>query len=311
MFQMMNEARIEVGAGAAAIAQAAYGAALAYATLRPQGRAPSDKDPALPQIPIIGHADVKRMLLFQKAIVEGSLSLIMQCARYMDLETVSSGTEKERYAMLLDLLTPVAKTYPAEMGILSTSQAIQCFGGYGYCEDFPVGQHFRDVRIHPIHEGTTGIQGLDLLGRKIPQHRGQALGYLLAEIRLTIAAARERKNLSAHADALAAALDRLDTVLAHLMTIAQSEGPEVYLADATVFLEFFGTITIAWQWLLQAVHAAANQAKARQKADRRFYAGKRHACDYFFKYELPKTSALAATLMSPSRPTLEVAPDQF
>jgi alkylation response protein AidB-like acyl-CoA dehydrogenase len=311
MFQMMNDARIEVGAGATAIAQAAFGAALAYTALRLQGRALSDKDPAQPQIPIIQHADVKRMLLFQKAVVEGSLSLIMQCARYVDLESVSEGGEKERYALLLDLLTPVAKTYPSEMGILSTSQAIQCFGGYGYCEDFPVEQHYRDVRIHPIHEGTTGIQGLDLLGRKLTQQGGRALDYLVSEIRQTIATAKQTGGLSAHADALAEALARLNVVLKHLGSIAQAEGVEAYLADAAVFLEFFGTITIAWQWLLQAVHAESLGATARKKANRRFYTGKRHTCDYFFKYELPKIHAISRTLLDPHRPTLAVTADQF
>lgn len=311
MFQMMNEARLDVGAGATAIAQAAYGAALDYATMRPQGRSLTDKDPARPQISIIQHADVKRMLLFQKAVVEGGLSLIMQCAQYGDLEKVSHGKAKEKYALLLDLLTPVAKTYPAEMGILSTSQAIQCFGGYGYCEDFPVGQHYRDVRIHPIHEGTTGIQGMDLLGRKITQHNGRALVYLLEEIQATIAAAKETEPLRAHADALAEALEQLDNVLGHLISIAQNEGPEAYLADATVFLEFFGIITIAWQWLLQAVRAVSGEGGTRKKADRRFYAGKRHACDYFFKYELPKVVGLSKTLMDGTRPTLSVEPDQL
>ncbi|MDJ0784359.1 MAG: acyl-CoA dehydrogenase [Desulfosarcinaceae bacterium] len=311
MFQMMNEARIEVGAGAAAIAQAAYGAALNYARLRPQGRALGAKDPDQPPLPIIQHADVKRMLLFQKAFVEGSLALILQCARYMDLEAISTGVEMEKYALLLDLLTPVAKTYPSEMGILSTSQAIQCFGGYGYCEDFPVAQYYRDVRIHPIHEGTTGIQGLDLLGRKLVRHNGRALGYLLAEIQATIASARNTAGLTAHADALATSLDQLDAVLAHLTVVAQSDGPDAYLADATVFLEFFGIITIAWQWLLQAVPAAAAEGTARTASDRRFYAGKRHACDFFFKYELPKATALATTLLHPARPTLETHARHF
>lgn len=311
MFQMMNEARIEVGAGAAAIAQAAYGAALEYALMRPQGRPLTDKDPARPQIPIVQHADVKRMLLFQKSVVEGGLSLIMQCARYIDLETVSESGAKEKYALLLDLLTPVAKTYPAEMGILATSQAIQCFGGYGYCEDFPVEQYYRDVRIHPIHEGTTGIQGMDLLGRKITMHKGRALTYLLEEIQPVIASAKGCENLSTHADALNEALGLLKSVLAHLKTTAEREGVEAYLADATVFLEFFGIITIAWQWLLQAQRAVDLEKGARKKAERRFYAGKRQACDYFFKYELPKIFALSRTLMDGSRPTLAVVPDEL
>jgi butyryl-CoA dehydrogenase len=243
--------------------------------------------------------------------VEGSLSLIMQCARYVDLERISEGAESEKYALLLDLLTPVAKSYPSEMGILSTSQAIQCFGGYGYCEDFPVEQYYRDVRIHPIHEGTTGIQGLDLLGRKITRNQGRALALLTEEIQQTIANARQTEGLCAHGDALAEALERLNTVMGHLISIAQVDGVEAYLADATVFLEFFGIITIAWQWLLQATFAFEGEATARKKADRRFFAGKRHACEYFFKYELPKTVALARTLMDRQRPTLEITVGQF
>jgi alkylation response protein AidB-like acyl-CoA dehydrogenase len=167
MFQMMNEARIDVGAGAAAIASAAYYASLEYARERPQGRRLTQKDPTLPPVPIIEHADVKRMLLFQRAVVEGSLSLLLQCAQYADMIRVSEGSEKERCDLLLDILTPVAKTYPSEMGILSVSQGLQCLGGYGYCDEFPLELYYRDARIHPINEGTTGIQGLDLLGRKV------------------------------------------------------------------------------------------------------------------------------------------------
>ncbi|MBW1775871.1 MAG: acyl-CoA dehydrogenase family protein, partial [Deltaproteobacteria bacterium] len=159
MFQMMNEARIDVGLGAAAIASAAYYASLEYARERPQGRRLSVKDPTLPPVPIIEHPDVKRMLLSQRAIVEGSLSLIFQCCEYSDMIRVSDGEEKERFGLLIDLLTPAAKTYPSEMGIVSVSQGLQCLGGYGYCDEFPLEQFYRDARIHPIHEGTTGIQG--------------------------------------------------------------------------------------------------------------------------------------------------------
>ena len=165
MFQMMNTERIGVGIGAAAIASAAYYAALDYCRIRQQGRKVSRKDPKQPQVPIIEHADVKRMLLFQRAVTEGSLSLLLQCSQYEDLERVSSGTDREKYSLLLDLLTPVAKSYPSEMGILSVSQGLQCLGGSGYCNDYPLEQYYRDARIHPIHEGTTGIQGIDLLGR--------------------------------------------------------------------------------------------------------------------------------------------------
>ncbi|WDP87709.1 MAG: acyl-CoA dehydrogenase family protein [Desulfobacter sp.] len=164
MFQMMNNARLEVGMGATAIATAAYNSALEYARTRCQGRAVTaakDSDP----VPIIQHSDVRRMLLFQRAVTEGSLALILHCGMYEDI--YSKDPEQKDCHLLLELLTPVAKTYPSEMGVFSTSAAIQCFGGYGYCDDFPVEQHFRDMRIHPIHEGTTGIQAMDLLGRKL------------------------------------------------------------------------------------------------------------------------------------------------
>ncbi|HNT91082.1 MAG TPA: acyl-CoA dehydrogenase family protein, partial [Smithellaceae bacterium] len=167
MFQMMNGARIDVGLGAACISSAAYYASLEYAKERPQGRKLSAKDPLSPQVSIIEHPDIHRMLLFQKAIIEGSLSLLMQCSFYHDMEKVTETEEHENYNLLLELLTPVAKTYPSEMGIFSCSQAIQILGGYGYCDEFPVEQFYRDVRIHTIHEGTTGIQGMDLLGRKM------------------------------------------------------------------------------------------------------------------------------------------------
>ncbi|MDO9585601.1 MAG: acyl-CoA dehydrogenase family protein, partial [Syntrophales bacterium] len=157
MFQMMNAARLAIGLGATAIASAAYYASLEYSQERLQGRPMSEKDPATPQVPIIEHADVKRMLLFQRAIVEGSLSLIAQCYKYGDLAVVLTGAEKEKHALLQDFLTPVAKSYPSEMSILSVSQGLQILGGYGYCDEFPLEQYYRDTRIHPIHEGTTGI----------------------------------------------------------------------------------------------------------------------------------------------------------
>ena len=154
----MNEARIGVGMGATAMATAAYYAALEYSKTRRQGRKVSEKDPGLPPIAIIEHADVKRMLLFQRAVIEGAQALLMQCSKYVDFQKVLQGEEREKYDLLLEILTPVAKSYPSEMGILAISQGLQCLGGSGYCDDYPLEQYFRDCRIHPIHEGTTGIQ---------------------------------------------------------------------------------------------------------------------------------------------------------
>lgn len=298
MFQMMNEARVDVGMGAAAIASAAYCASLDYARQRPQGRPVSGKDPSAPQVPIIEHPDVRRMLLFQRAVVEGSLSLICQCAQYVDLALVTAGEEKEKYELLLDLLTPVAKSYPAEMGILSVSQGLQCLGGYGYCDEFPLEQYYRDVRIHPIHEGTTGIQGMDLLGRKVVMKDGKAFLLFLAELDRAIAAARAIPDCAPQAEALAAAAETLKEATASLTGLAMQGEIELFLADATLYLECFGIVAVAWQWLLQAVTAAKAVASGPGDADADFYRGKIHTCRYFFAYELPKIGGLAARLKS-------------
>jgi butyryl-CoA dehydrogenase len=310
MFQMMNEARLGVGMGAVGIASAAYYAALEYTRERVQGRKPGLKDPALPPVAIIEHADVKRMLLFQRAIVEGSLSLLLQCSIYADLAHLLDGDAGEKNALLLDLLTPVAKSYPSEMGILSTSQAIQCLGGYGYCKDFPVEQYYRDARIHPIHEGTTGIQGMDLLGRKVMMHDGKAFSLFLGEVRRDIAGSRERPELAAKADQLEAALVELEKVTRHKADLAASKGPDVFLADATLYLEYFGIIVIAWQWLKQAAVAQRQLAKARG-ARINFLNGKLFTFRYFFAYELPRTNGLAARLLDTDPLTVEMDPSYF
>ncbi|OGR24247.1 MAG: acyl-CoA dehydrogenase [Desulfobacca sp. RBG_16_60_12] len=311
MFQMMNESRLGVGAGAAAIASSAYYAALEYAKERLQGRPLTNKNPALPQVPIIQHADVKRMLLFQRAIVEGSLSLLMQCSQYADLAKVLGGKEKEKYRSLLDILIPVAKSYPSEMGVLSVSQSLQCFGGYGYCDDFSVEQHYRDMRIHPIHEGTTGIQALDLLGRKVVIHDGLAFGLYLAQMGEAIEAAQEIGELKRYALQLRDALESLQRATSHLLSLAQSQGPERSMADATLYLEFFGIVTIAWQWLLQGIAAQKALKNGRTAADANFYRGKLCTLRYFFGYELPKTLGLSFTLLNNDGLTVEIDEKTF
>jgi butyryl-CoA dehydrogenase len=296
MFQMMNEARIDVGMGAAAIASAAYYASLEYAKQRPQGRPIMAKDPLTPQVPIIEHADVKRMLLFQRAVVEGSLSIIFQCSQYYDLSQVTEGEEKERYSLLLDLLTPVAKSYPSEMGILSVSQGLQCLGGYGYCDEFPLEQYYRDVRIHPIHEGTTGIQGMDLLGRKVIMKDGKAFLLFLEELEKTVAAGKANPECVDCAGRLAEAVETLKETTTSLTGLALKGKTDLFLADATLYLDLFSIITVAWQWLLQAIRAAEALRLDLSGPDADFYNGKIHACRYFFAYELPKIKSSAARL---------------
>ncbi|SFD93857.1 acyl-CoA dehydrogenase [Spirosoma endophyticum] len=301
MFQMMNEARIGVGMTAAAIATAAYYAALQYAKERPQSRRLNEKNHLYaPQTSIINHPDVRRMLLFQKSVTEGSLSLLIEAARLYDISEVAEGEEKENAFLLLDILMPVAKSYPSEMGVQSVSQSVQTFGGYGYTEDFPVEQLYRDIRITPIYEGTTGIQAQDLLGRKMTMKGGKAPQLLFSEMSKTIAEASTHDDLKPYADKLAAELKRTQDVVMSLMPHAQKGDIERYLSDATLFLELFSIVVIAWQWLKQAT--VAKQILITQNPqgdDLAFYEGKIHTMKFYFHYEVPKTLGLAVRLKDP------------
>ena len=307
MFQMMNESRIGVGIGATAMATAAYYASLEYAGIRKQGRRVTEKDPSLPPVAIIEHADVKRMLLFQRSVVEGSLSLLLQCSKYVDMKKVEIDEEKEKYGLLLDILTPVAKSYPSETGILSISRGLQCLGGSGYCDDYPLEQYYRDARIHPIHEGTTGIQGLDLLGRKVVMKRGKAFQLYGQEVRNTISSAAGEERLRSHAESLEKALDQLEKVTAHLKGVAAKGELDLFLADATLYLDVFGIVTIAWQWLKQGLAVIKGLEGATLDKERNFYQGKLYALRFFFAYELPKMEGIVRRLMNGDGLTVEMA----
>jgi butyryl-CoA dehydrogenase len=277
MFQMMNEARIAVGMTANAISSAAYYASLQYANERPQGRHISKKDVRLPQVEIIEHADVRRMLLFQKSVVEGAQALVTLCSFYADMEHVTEGEEREKYRLLLELLTPIVKTYPSEMGNLSVSAGLQCLGGYGYCKDFPLEQYYRDTRINSIYEGTTGIQGMDLLGRKVLMKNGQAAQLFFQEVSKTIAEAKQIESTATYAEALEKSMQQLQQTTGYLIGLAQKDRPEVFLTDATLYLEMTGHITIAWQWLMQGIVAAkALEKGGLNEDDSNFYNGKMH-----------------------------------
>ncbi|MCS7018030.1 MAG: acyl-CoA dehydrogenase [Cytophagales bacterium] len=297
MFQMMNEARILVGITAAAIASAAYHASLEYAKERPQGRRLNEKNPLNPPTLIINHPDVRRLLLFQKSVVEGSLSLLLETAKYADLAHVSQGEEQANHLLMLELLTPVAKTYPAEAGIASVSAGLQCLGGYGFCKDFPLEQLYRDIRITAIYEGTTAIQSLDLLGRKLTMHNGKAGRLYIQAVSETIGEAAVYDALKKYAAALEHELKNLQKVTAHLMEIAQKGDAELFLADATLYMELFSLNAIAWQWLKQGTAAhKALLAGAINQEETAFYESKLQAMKYFFHYELPKTQGLTTRL---------------
>ncbi|WP_373497479.1 acyl-CoA dehydrogenase [Aquiflexum sp.] len=308
MFQMMNEARVGVGMNAAAIGTAAYYTSLAYAKERPQGRKIGEKDPNQPQIPIIGHADVKRMLLFQKSIVEGSLSLLLYCAKLGDLVHVAEGQENDEASLLLDLLTPIAKSYPSEMCCLTTSAAVQVLGGAGYTTDFPVEQYYREARIHPIHEGTTGIHGLDLLGRKVLMQDGKAVKIFVEKIMQTIAKAKVESTLIPFAEKLEKYLQRAQQTSVHLIAKA-GKNPEEFLADATLYLEYLSILTIAWQWLQQGLIAQKNLSKGSLEKD--FYQGKIMCMRYFFEYELVKMDGVGKRLVSEDVVTVEMRGEWF
>ena len=290
MFHMMNEARIAVGLGATMLGMAGYEASLDYARQRPQGRpiGRHGKDATQPPIPIIRHADVKRMLLAQKSYCEGALALELYCARLVD-ELHSGAVQAAREAgRLLEVLTPIAKSWPSEWCLEANSLAIQVLGGYGYTRDFPVEQYWRDNRLNMIHEGTHGIQALDLLGRKVVQDGGAGLELLGVRIGATVARARRIEALEEHADALAGALQRL--AAATRSAWAGGE-PEEALANATPYLQAFGHTVLAWMWLELALAAQA-ALDARPDAGRgAFCRGKLQAARYFLRYELPKIDA--------------------
>ena len=303
MFHMMNESRIGVGLGAVALGYTGYLHALDYARHRPQGRAIGNagKDPSSPQIPLMQHADVKRMLLAQKSYVEGGLAFNLYCARLVDEARVAEDPgQRTRLTLLLDLLTPIAKSWPSQWCLAANDLAIQVHGGYGYTRDYKVEQFYRDNRLNPIHEGTHGIQGLDLLGRKVVMQNGAAFQLFAGRVAATVGKAREHAGLADFAQALDARFQRL----AEVTTILWSAGdPQRTLANASVYLEAFGHIAIAWTWLEQALAAENRQSD--------FHEGKRSAARYFFQWELPKVDAQLDLLASLDRTTLDMQDAYF
>ena len=268
MFQMMNEARIEVGLAAVMSAHTAYLYALEYARERKQGRHPDVRDATTPPIAIIEHADVRRMLVQQRAYVEGGWALCMQCASCLDeVATASTDAERSESQQLLDLLTPVAKAWPSSWCLKANELAIQVLGGYGYSREYPVERHYRDNRLNAIHEGTNGIQALDLLGRKVAGDGGSALGVLMARIARDSEHASRFEELVEHAEALTKACDRLTAVSMALGAVAMEGQIRRFLANASTYLDLFGHVVVAWQWLRMATIAADHSGVS-------FYEGK-------------------------------------
>ncbi len=309
MFQMMNEARIGVGLGAVALGAAGYRASLAYALDRRQGRHPDGKDASAGQIPIVEHADIRRLLLAQKAATEGALSLVLFASFLVDtIKTTDDENERQESELLLDLLTPICKSWPSEFCLEANKHAIQVLGGYGYTRDYPVERYYRDNRLNPIHEGTHGIQGLDLLGRKVGQAGGAGLKLLCGRIAKTIAVARAEEDLNAIAGTLETHLQGTVATTRRLATEMQNN-PRLALANATLYLDMFGHLVIAWMWLRQAIVAAG--MLRRGEGDAAFLKGKLQACRYFYAHELPHAEARRAILDRVDDTTVNMQADWF
>lgn len=303
MFNMMNEARIGVGLGAVMLGYTGYLQSLDYARNRPQGRSAANKDPSQPQVPLVMHTDIRRMLLAQKAYVEGGLALILYCARLVDEEkTAESEDAKTSATLLLDMLTPIAKSWPSQWCLEANNLAIQIHGGYGYTREYNVEQLYRDNRLNPIHEGTHGIQALDLLGRKVIMNNGAALILLSEKISDTLVRANSNQ-LTEHSAALKKRWDRL---LQTTQILHATNDVNLTLANATVYLEVVGHLVISWIWLEQAI-----AAHTPRRTDVAFYSGKRQACDWFFRCELPRVDAQLDLLDSLDTTSLAMQDDWF
>ena len=300
MFHMMNEARVAVGSMATAIGYAGYLTSLEYAKVRTQGRPVGDKDPSRAQVPIIEHADVKRMLLAQKSYVEGALALGLYCARLVDQIKILTGAERDEAELMLEVLTPIAKSWPSQWCLEANNLGIQIHGGYGYTTEYDVEQQYRDNRLNAIHEGTHGIHGIDLLGRKVVMQDGAGLKLLQQRIGETVQTALQSEATAGYARELQAQTERLAEVTATLWAAGDAE---TTLANSTAYLEAAGHIVMAWIWLEQLNAAGGNTGN--------FYDGKRAAAQYFFRYELPKVTTQLDLLASLDRTTVDAQVDWF
>jgi butyryl-CoA dehydrogenase len=310
MFQMMNEARIMVGLNGVATASVAYHEALAYARSRPQGRPAMAKDATQPQAPIIEHADVRRMLLRQKAIVEGGVSLLVATSLQADLAAHAQGEQARRRAgLLLDLLTPVAKTFPAEKGYEANALALQIHGGYGYSSEYLPEAWLRDQKLNSIHEGTTGIQGLDLLGRKVMAGGGEALRIFSEEVASTVARARRAGVEARWCEGMEQSLRAVAEVTMALGAMGMAGEVEQMLRHSADFMELFSIVVVAWRWLAQA--AAAREGLTRGGEGRDFYEGKLCAAQYWFAVEVPRVPHLAELCRSCEDSYTRIHPEWF
>jgi butyryl-CoA dehydrogenase len=308
MFHMMNEARISVGMSAVMSALGGYLYSVDYARNRPQGRPLVNRNPEDPPVMISEHADIKRMLMTQKAFVEGAQTLMYYCAELIDTKKLSNNHEaNQRRDLLLDLLTPICKSWPSEFCLEANKLAIQVLGGYGYTREYPVERLYRDNRLNHIHEGTWGIQGIDILGRKVRMHNGAAVAILREEIQATMDSAAAHDDLAVFCQQLNEYLTLTEETI---VAVGQAKDPSLALANATIFLDAMGHLVIAWMWLKQAVAAVEGKQKG-NTADDAFYDGKIAAMQFFFRYELPKIRPNLTLVADLDSTCYDLTSDQF
>jgi butyryl-CoA dehydrogenase len=299
MFQMMNEARIGVGMGGAILGYQGYNYSLGYARERPQGRLPSNKNPESKQINIIKHADVRRMLLAQKAYTEGGLAMCLYASSlFEDSQTATTEQARNDAFTMLDLITPMVKTWPSKYGLKANEYAIQVLGGSGYIREYPVEQYYRDNRLNPIHEGTDAIHGLDILARKVMQNKMAGYKMFNAKLTETIIEASTREQLASQAKALQDALTTLNSTTETLLQ-AMGKDVDLALANATLYLDVFGRVFASWIWLKQALVAdSALSQTDLAESEANFYQGKLQAARYYLEWELPEIEPQVKILSS-------------
>lgn len=312
MFHMMNEARIMVGTSGAVLANAGFQYSLDYAKNRPQGRLPSCKDPLSPMVNIIEHADVRRMLLAQKAYAEGAMALVLYGTQLSDDEKTAPSQAQREYAhTLLDFLTPIIKTWPSEYGPKANSYAIQVLGGHGYINEHPVEMFYRDNRLNAIHEGTTGIQSLDLIARKVPMNNMKGYLATISEMNKTIVVAKEVSSLKEFSEQLEIAVNLLNSTTETVLKDMSTKNIDLALANSVSYLSMFGHVIIAWLWLKQGIVATNGLAEKPHKDDEHFYQGKLQALQYFYRMELPQVAVWQKVLVTTDSTSFDMQAEWF
>ena len=307
MFTMMNSARIAVGIQGVAIGDAAYQKALAYSQERRQGRevGGDSKEPAF----IVAHPDVRRMLLFMRSHIEAMRSLIVYNAAALDLSRALDGEDAERWAEIAELLTPVTKAWCTDVGVEVTSTALQVFGGMGYIEESGVSQHFRDMRIAPIYEGTNGIQAMDLVGRKLGLRMGGVVNDLIARMTDTVAELDAAGDeLASIRDALRDAIGVLTGTTGWIMTNGLAD-PKDALAGATPYLRIFGTVTGGWLLARQAL--AARRELEAGSSDTAYLEAKVVTARYYAEQHLPQVAGLVGAVQGGASVLYDIDPEQL